>query len=100
MVEVTVPNIATQNKIWSNRLISPLQTLRRNPEHYVNPQYSSLSQPNPRPYPNRQNQSAHTLQGRCFCRVLHNTTKRHNQKPRHFDQAVSTSSSLSLPQPP
>src|SRR5712691_5699413 len=44
MVEVTVPNIATQNKIWSNRLISPLHTLRRNPERYVNPQYSSLSQ--------------------------------------------------------
>jgi hypothetical protein len=80
-VEVTVPQIATQNKIRSNKLISPLHTLQRNPEHYVNPQFYSLSQPNPRPYPNRQNLSTHTLQGRCFCVSSIKTTKSANKSP-------------------
>src|SRR5437879_9344542 len=46
MVEVTVPHIATQNKIRSKKLISPLRTLQHNPEPYINPQFSSLSQAN------------------------------------------------------
>src|SRR5258705_9826882 len=45
MVEVTVPNIATQNKIRSNKLITPLHTLHLKPEPYNSSQSSSLSQP-------------------------------------------------------
>src|SRR5258705_59017 len=44
MVEVTVPNIATQNKIRSNKLTS-LHTLHLKPEPYNSSQSSSLSQP-------------------------------------------------------
>src|ERR1700716_1866917 len=106
MVEVTVPHIATQNKTWSNKLISPLQTPQRNPEHYVNPQYSSLSQPNPRPLPNRQNLPPTPCKGRRLCPRLFSINP--NKRPVISTEAAHSptvssgaekSASLPLPLP-
>src|SRR3954453_1932127 len=55
MVEVTVPHIATKNKIRSNKLISPLHSLHNNPECDVVPQASSLSQAGRTTHPNHLN---------------------------------------------
>src|SRR5258705_2874735 len=88
MLEVTVQHIATQNRLRSSTLISPLHTLQRNPERLYRSAVFQFIAANTRPYPNRQNLStAPNRPSLLPLPVLHQP----KQKPRHFDRSCSQS---------